>query len=45
MDNMALNFECRINKNALLHTVFFGDFAHWSDPEKIPPLVYLQAEG
>jgi len=23
--NMALYFECRINKNALL----FGDFAHW----------------
>jgi len=26
---MALYFECRINKNALIHTVFFGDFAHW----------------
>jgi len=26
---MALYFECRINKNALLSTVFFfGDFAH-----------------
>jgi len=21
--------ECRINKNVLLQTVFFGDFAHW----------------
>jgi len=28
-DNMALYFECRINKNALLQNVFFGDFAHW----------------
>jgi len=26
-DNMALYFECRIKKNALLQT--FGDFAHW----------------
>jgi len=26
---MALYFECRINKNTLLLTVFFGDFAHW----------------
>jgi len=27
---MALHFECRINKNVLLQTVFFfGDFAHW----------------
>jgi len=26
---MALYFECRINKNALLLLVFFGDFAHW----------------
>jgi len=25
----ALYFECRINKNALLQTVCFGDFAHW----------------
>jgi len=24
---MALYFECRINKNVLLHTVF-GDYAH-----------------
>jgi len=24
------HFECRINKNLLLQTVFFfGDFAHW----------------
>jgi len=29
---MALYFDCRINKNALLHTVFFGDFAHWVIP-------------
>jgi len=28
-DNMALHFECRINKNVLFQTVFFGDFAHW----------------
>jgi len=31
--NMALYFECRINKNALLRTpsdcFFFGDFAYW----------------
>jgi len=26
-DNMALYFQCRINKNALLQT-FFGNFAH-----------------
>jgi len=26
---MALYFECQINKNALLRTVFFGDFSHW----------------
>jgi len=26
---MALYFECRINKSALLETAFFGDFAHW----------------
>jgi len=26
---MALYFECRINKSALLQTVFFGDFADW----------------
>jgi len=28
----GMQFECRINKNALLQTVFrlfFGDFAHW----------------
>jgi len=31
-DKMALYFDCRINKNALLHTVFFGDFAHWVIP-------------
>jgi len=23
------HFECRINKNVLFQTVFFGDFAHW----------------
>jgi len=31
-DSMALYFailQCRINKNALLQTVFFGNFAHW----------------
>jgi len=28
---MALYFECSINKNALLQTVFFGDFVHWDD--------------
>jgi len=28
-NNMALYFECRIYKNALLQTVFFGNFAHW----------------
>jgi len=27
-DNMALYFERRIYKNALLQTVFLGDFAH-----------------
>jgi len=26
---MALYFECRINKNALLKECYFGDFAHW----------------
>jgi len=28
---MTLYFECCINKNSLLQTVFFffGDFAHW----------------
>jgi len=33
-DNMTLYFEYRINKNALLRTVFLGDFAHW-DSKKI----------
>jgi len=28
---MALYFECRINKNALLQFVFFGDFAYCAD--------------
>jgi len=27
-DNMALYFQCQINKNPLLR-LFFGDFAHW----------------
>jgi len=27
--NIALYFECRINKNTLLRTAFFVDFAHW----------------
>jgi len=27
-DNMALYFECQINKTTLLQTVFFGDFSH-----------------
>jgi len=28
---MALHFECRINKNALLRfRLFFGDLAHWA---------------
>jgi len=32
---MALYFECRINKNALLKTVFFfGDFVHWEHNRK-----------
>jgi len=26
---MALYFQCRTNKNALLQTAFFGNFAHW----------------
>jgi len=26
---MALYFESRINKNSLLQTVFFGNFANW----------------
>jgi len=26
---LARYFECRINKDTLLQTVFFGDFAHW----------------
>jgi len=26
---MALYFKCKINKNTLFQTVFFGDCAHW----------------
>jgi len=28
-DNMALNFDCRINKTRTLSDCFFGDFGHW----------------
>jgi len=28
-DNIALYFKCGIDKNALIQTVFFDDFAHW----------------
>jgi len=28
-DNMALYFECRINKTILLQSVLFSDFSHW----------------
>jgi len=34
-DNMGLYFECWINKNAPLQTVFFGDFAYWDRPGKV----------
>jgi len=28
---MTLYFVCRINKDALLQTNIFGDFAHWAN--------------
>jgi len=31
---MVLYFECKISKNALLQTLFFGDFAHWETLDK-----------
>jgi len=32
---MALYFEYQINKNALLQTAFFGDFAYWDRGRQI----------
>jgi len=29
VDNIALYFECRINKKASPSDCFFADFAHW----------------
>jgi len=39
---MALYFEYRINKTALLQTVFFGGFAHWVVFELTSAASYLK---
>jgi len=45
LDNMALYFECGINKKALLQDRFFGDFPHWVRTVKYCDIFFLRAYG
>jgi len=41
-DNMALYFECRMNKKHTPSDCFFGDFSHWEvTPNTIPIEQYV----